>query len=212
MEIGDGFSGFLTGFGFGYKDRQGAHLRLHWAPFIQETLGRNGLEGDELAILDTAVGLGGKEDSLFLDRLDLIRIRKIKTSTLALEEDSPWSWQLRSGFAQDDDDYDALFAFGGGRAWKLSPQLTVYLMTDSAAHSLEPYLRLRPHADLLVGTRIFKGRLLAGVETTDYQGDAASFLGAEMQWGLSEQLSLFTGLEQREAEESKISLELKWYW
>ena len=202
----------LTGLGFGYEHGQGAHLRLHWAPFIQETLGRNGLEGDELAILDTTVGAGGKEDALFLDRLDLIRIRKIKTSTLAVEEDSPWSWQLRSGLAQDADDYDALFAFGAGRAWKISPQWTAYLMTDGAAHSLEPYFRLRPHAALLAGTGNLKGRLLAGLETADYQGDTEAFLGADMQWGLSEQLSLFAGLEQREAEESKVSLELKWYW
>ena len=202
----------LTGLGFGYEHGQGAHLRLRWAPFIQEALGRNGLEGDELAILDTAVGAGGKEDALFLDRLDLIRIRKVKTSTLALAEDSPWSWQLRSGFTQDAGDYDALFAFGAGRAWKISPQLTAYLMTDAAAHSLEPYLRLRPHATLLAGTGSLKGRLLAGVETTDYQGGMEAFLGAEMQWGLSGQTSLFAGLEQREAEESKVLLELKWYW
>lgn len=202
----------LTSLGFGYEHGHGAHLRLRWAPFIQETLGRNTLEGDELAILDTAVGVGGKEDSLFLDRLDIIRIRKIKTSTLALEEDSPWSWQLRSGLVQYDGDYDALFAFGVGRAWKISPQLTAYLMTDAAAHSLEPYFRLRPHAALLAGTGNLKTRLLAGLETADYQGDAEPFLGAEMQWGLSRQLSVFAGLEQREAEESKVSLEIKWFW
>jgi hypothetical protein len=202
----------LTSLGFAYEHGQGAHLRLRWAPFIQEALGRNGLEGDELAVLDAAVGLRGNEDTLFLDRLDLIRIRKIKTSALALAEDSPWSWQLRSGLAQDAGGYDALFAFGIGRAWKISPQLTAYLMTDAAAHSLEPYLRLRPHAVLLAGTGDIKGRLLAGLETTDYQGDAEAVLGAAMQWGLAEQLSLFAGLEQRAAEDAKVSLAIKWYW
>ncbi len=202
----------LTGFGFGYEEEQGAHLRLRWAPFIQETLGRNSLAGDELAVLDTSIGLGGNEDELFLDYLDVIRIRKIKTSTFAVEDDSPWSWQLRTGIAQDQDDYDALFAFGVGRAWKIGQQLTAYVMTDAAAHSLEPYFRLRPHAALLAGQGSLKGRLLAGLETADYQGDVVPFLRAEMQWSLSEQLSLFAGLEQREAENSNVSLELKWYW
>ena len=204
----------LTGLGFGYNEEQGAYLRLHWVPFIQETLGQNSLTaGDELAVLDTTLGLGGKEDDFFLDRLDVIRVRKIKTSTFAIEDESPWSWQLRTGLAQDDaEKYDALFAFGIGKAWTISPQLTAYLMTDAAAHSIEPYLRLQPHAALLVGTGKLKGRLLAGMETSDYQGDTEPFLDAELQWSLSKQVSLFAGLEQRESEESNLSLELKWYW
>ncbi|WP_417911673.1 DUF4105 domain-containing protein, partial [Candidatus Electronema sp. TJ] len=87
----------LTSLGPAYAAWQKAHLRLRWSPFIQESLGRNSLDGDELAVLDTAVGLGGKEDTLFLDQFDLIRIRKIKTSFGEAADESPWSWQLRGG-------------------------------------------------------------------------------------------------------------------
>ncbi len=197
----------LTGFGLGYEEERGGFLRLHGAAFVQETLGRNGLEGDELAILDTAIGMG---EEFFLEQLDLIRIRKIKTDFMATEEENPWSWQLRTGVAQDDGDYDAVFAFGAGRAWQLSPQFTAYAMTDAAAHSLEPYLRLRPHLGLLAGTGDCKGRLLVGLESTDYQGDTQPFVSAEMQWGLARQTSLFIGIEQ--AENAKFSAELKWFW
>jgi hypothetical protein len=169
------------------------------------------LEGDELAVFDTAVGLG---DTFFLDQLDLLRIRKIKTDCITAEGENPWSWQLRTGLRADrsDDelDYDAFFAFGAGRAWQISPQLTAYTMTDAAAHSLEPYLRLRPHLGLLTGAGDVKGRLLAGLESTDYQGDTQPFVSAELQWGLAAQTSLFIGIEQ--AESATLSTALKWYW
>jgi hypothetical protein len=197
----------LTGIGLGYEEERGSSLRLHGAAFVQETLGRNSLQGNELAVLDTIVGLN---DTLFLDQLDLLRIRTLKTKFMAEEGDNPWSWQLRTGLAQDADDYDAFFSFGAGRAWQVNTQLTAYAMTDAAAHSLEPYLRLRPHLGLLAGTGTLKGRLLAGLESTDYQGNTQPFVSTGMQWGFAAQTALFLGIEQ--AEETKISAELKWYW
>jgi len=200
----------LTGIGAAYDAWQQTHLRLRWSAFIQEGLGRNGLEGDELAVLDTAIGLGGAEDAVFLDQLDLIRIRKIKTGFMTADKENPWSWQLRGGLAQDEGRYDALFQFGIGRAWKISPQATVCAMTDAAAHSIGPYLRLRPHLGLLAGKNNIKGRLLAGLETVDYQGGTQPFLSAELQWGLSAQTALFIGLEQ--AENAEISVAMKLFW
>ncbi len=200
----------LTGISAAYDARQQAHLRLRWSPFIQESLGRNGLAGDELAVLDAAVGLSGEEDTMFLDQLDLIRIRKIKTGFMAADGENPWSWQLRGGVAQDEGKYDALFQFGIGRAWQISPKATVYAMTDAAAHSLEPYLRLRPHLTLLAGSGDLKGRLLAGLETVNYEGDAQPFLSAGLQVGLSAQTALFIGIEQ--AESAELTAELKWFW
>jgi hypothetical protein len=197
----------LTGIGLRHTER-GSSLRLHGAAFVQEALGRNSLAGDELAVLETAVSLG---DEFSLDQLDLLRIRKLKTDLIAADGENPWSWQLRTGLAQDDDDYDAVFAFGAGRAWQLHPQLTAYAMTDAAAHSLEPYLRLRPHLGLLAGTGDCKGRLLAGLESTDYQGNAQPFVSAAMQWELASQTALFIGIEQTESA-AAISTELKWYW
>lgn len=189
---------------------QHAHLRLRCAPFIQEGLGRNGLESDELAVLDTTLGLGGEKDAVFLRQLDLIRIRKIKTGFLAADGDNPWSWQLRSGVAQEEEHYDALVQFGVGRGWQVSPQVTVAALTDAAAHSVEPYLRLRPQLTALFDWGMVQGRLLAGAETVNYTGDAQPFVQAELQWGLSAQTALSLGFEQ--AEDAELTAELKWFW
>ncbi|WP_420208565.1 DUF4105 domain-containing protein [Candidatus Electronema sp. JC] len=200
----------LVSLGAAYDARQQAQLRLRWAPFIQESLGRNSLAGDELAVLDTSVSLGGKEDALFLEQLDLIRIRKIKTNFMAEDGENPWSWQLRGGVAEDEGRYDALLQFGIGWAWQISPQLTAYAMTDAAAHSVEPYLRLRPQLGLLAGNGGIKGRLLAGLATVNYEGDAQPFLSAELQAGLSAQTALCISVEQ--AERTALTAELKWFW
>lgn len=201
----------LASLGAAYDVRQKTHLRLRWAPFMQESLGRNSLAaGDELAVLDASASLGGEKDALFLERLDLIRIRKIKTSFMAEDGENPWSWQLRGGVAEDEGRYDALLQFGIGRAAQLGPQLTAFLMTDAAAHSVEPYLRLRPQLGLLAGSGGIKGRLLAGLETVNYEGDAQPFLSAELQAGLSAQAALFISLEQ--TENTALHAALKWFW
>jgi hypothetical protein len=203
----------LTGIGAAYTARQKGHLRLRWSPFIQESLGRNGLEGDELAVLDTALGLGGREEAVFLDQLDLIRIRKLKTGFMAADDENPWSWQLRGGAEEDEGRYDALLQFGAGRAWRISPQLTVYAMSDAAAHSLAPYLRLRPQLGLLAGSvGGVRAQLLAGLETVDYQGGSEAFVRAELQAGLSGQTALFIRLEQAGGGSAALAAELKWFW
>ena len=77
--------------------------------------------------------------------------------------------------AQDEGRYDALFQFGIGRAWQISPKATVYAMTDAAAHSLEAYLRLRPHLALLAGS----GDLARGDRRLAHEGMHALHRGFE---------------------------------
>ncbi len=92
----------LTGVGMGYSQTRNDYLRLHLAPFTQESVGRNSLGGDELTALDTVVGIG--EDGFFVDRFDLLRIRKLKTNHALIHEKNPWSWQLWTGMESVEED------------------------------------------------------------------------------------------------------------
>jgi hypothetical protein len=104
------------GVGHDLKDKE-THIKLRWAPFSQETIGHNSLEGDELVVLDTTVGINENAPSVFLDNIDVIRIRNIKTTSMSIDDENPWSWQLHIRTTRTEQNkYDGIFSFGTGRA------------------------------------------------------------------------------------------------
>ncbi len=200
----------MTALGWGYSSEQGSYTRLAWSLFSQEGLGQNSLEGDELAVLDLTLGLGGKEQALFLEQFDLIRIRKLTRPTLALLGESSWSWQVRTGLQSYGKQQDMFFTYGLGRTWTLSPHFSLYAMLDAAAHTRQPHGRLRPHVALLAGSGAVRTRLYAGLENLDYTGKSAAIWGIEMQWQLSRHQALFFSIKEEDSIQATAAL--KWFW
>lgn len=198
----------LTGLGIGYTPAQNTYLRLHWSPFTQESVGRNSLGGDELTVLDTVAGIG--EQGFFIDRFDLLRIRKLKTDHLFTDGKNAWSWQLRIGMESVEDGtaskQDFFFSFGAGQARKIGDNITAYALLDASAHTDQSHLRLYPHIGILTEFGQTRSRIYAG-SSLDYEGDLEAIYGVELQHSLSAHSALSV-----DAHEEKISIELKWYW
>ncbi|MCI5142027.1 MAG: DUF4105 domain-containing protein [Candidatus Electrothrix sp. ATG1] len=198
----------LTGLGIGYTSSRNAYLRLHLAPFVQESVGQNSLGGDELAVLDTVAGIS--EEGVFVDRFDLLRIRKLKTNHALIHEKNPWSWQLRTGVESVERDgaaeQDLFFRFGAGRARKLSNNITAYALLEASAHTEQPHARLFPHIGVLTDFGWVKSRIYGGASLS-YQDHLEAMYGIELQYDISacSALSLLGGKDQ-------IAVELKWYW
>jgi hypothetical protein len=204
----------LMGAGAAHDSIEGTYLKIHWSPFSQNIVGQNSLEGDELVLLDTAIGIGGNHNSVFIDTFDVIRIRKFKTDIMALDDESPWSWQLRVGARlsayEDKSKYDGLFSFGAGRAWKLNNTIIFYAMTDVSAHTIQSHARLRPHVGIIAGKGSVRSWWYAGVETNNYNGDFDAIWGGQVQCKLSVQFALFLSIANDKTR--KTSIEFRWYW
>ncbi|XOF32362.1 MAG: DUF4105 domain-containing protein [Candidatus Electrothrix sp. YB6] len=205
----------LTGLGIGHTPARNTYLRLHWAPFTQEGVGRNNLEGDELAVLDTVAGIGGEKVTIFIDRLDLLRIRKLKTDILPTDGENAWSWQLRTGMESVEENnttiwQDVFFRFGAGRAVKIGDSITAYAMLDASAHSEQPHVRLFPHIGIVSKGERFGARFYAGGENIIKGDEPEPVYGAELQYGVSEQFAVALSAARRR--KTKIAVELKWYW
>ncbi len=200
----------LTGLGIGYSQTQNIYLRLHLAPFSQESVGRNSLEGDELTVLDTVAGIG--KEGFFVDRFDLLRIKKFKTDYVLTDEKSPWSWQVRTGMESVDKDgaseQDFFFLFGAGRARKFGNNTIAYALLDVSSHTEQPHARLSPHIGLLTEFAQAKARarIYAGASLS-YQENPEAIYGIEIQHDISAHSALSI-----DTTKDKISVELKWYW
>ncbi len=198
----------LTGLGIGHNKIRNSYVRLHLAPFTQESVGRNSLGGDELTVLDTVVGIG--EEDFFVDRFDLLRIRKLKTNHALIHEKNPWSWQLRAGMESVEEDgvaeQDFFFRFGAGRARKFGNDITAYALLEVSAHTEQPHARLFPHIGVLTDFGRIKSRIYGGASLS-YQDHLEAMYGIELQYHISARsaLSLL-------GEKDTIAVELKWYW
>lgn len=169
-------------------------LRLHGSPFKKETVGQNSLEGDELVVLDLSVGFSDEKNKVFFDELDLIRVLNLSTLPVRVVDEGQWSWALRLGVdrveVNEGDEYDGVASFGAGRAWKWNGTITSYGLVEAAAHTLDPYVRLRPH----LGLKFDFGKTQAwgylGAETVNYRAGVRDVWGGKLQYQWNERYSL----------------------
>lgn len=202
----------LLAAGAGHESNQGIYGKLRWSPFSQEMTGQNSLEGDELVMLDTVLGIGGAQHALFIESFDLLRIRKLKQRVI--EDENPWSWEFQTGAQLSEENgmskYEGLLRFGVGRAWRFDGRWTLYAMADLEGHTLKPYARLRPHVGLLADLGRVKASVYGGVTNRDYKGEIEAVWGGQLQYGLLDQMSLFASVKKERT--TRTSAELRWYW
>ncbi len=203
------------GLGLGYHSIEGVYPRLRWVGYNQNTTGKNTLEGDELVLLDTAIGVAGNQHDVFLENIDFIRLRKLNKSDMAVR-DSAWSWEMRTAIelnkkgVRDAAVYDGLFSFGIGKAWGIGDKMTIYAMTDMAIHSRDSFIRLRPHVAYYADTEALKLLWRIGVENFNEPQRFEMIWDGELEYQLSKQTALFFKYE--EGKIRKASTELRWFW
>lgn len=204
----------LLALGGGHDSNEGGYYKLRFAPFSQEVTGNNTLEGSEIALLDISIGLGGDRHRAFIERMDLIRILKLKGQVLADEEESSLSWRLRVGSELSENKgqsrHDHFFRFGVGQAWQSGRGVSLYALTDGSAHALFPHLRLRPHVGLVMRGGSLNAWVYGGVENSDYKGGVDTFWSARIQCFITSQVAVMA--EASEQRSMRASGELRWHW
>lgn len=139
------------------RARAGTQLVLRAAAFDYNALGDHGLLGGELVVLDTqlAIGRGGRTT---LDRLDLVRVRKLDVSGVDIGGLNGLSWQTDVGLRRfghlRGDRLRGQLSFGGGAARRLTPGVVAFGMLDGAALSDPGAVALQPRVGIVsVGER-----------------------------------------------------------
>lgn len=210
----DGSPPMESNISYAFDKEGGSYVRLSWSPFKKEAVGQNSMESAELVVFDTALGIFDGGERLKLDQLDIIRILNLNLMTLPLEQEDRWSWKLRIGSNRvginDDDAYDGIFSFGIGSAKKLNSRSVGYFMIDAAAHTLEPYARLRPHAGVNLDFGRFKTHVFVGIENDDYKFNIKEILGGQMQFQMTDRSALKAEVSNERA--ARYNVGLSYYW
>lgn len=164
----EGHSPMLTALGWVNGGPQGDRLRLQWAPFSYELGGFHGLPQGEVAVLDTVLAVDRQGDTQ-IERLDLIRVRKLSTRSAHIEGESQLSWQLRLGLGRQHVGVDHAVdghprvqaSLGVGRAVQWSG-ITGFAMLDGQLHSGHSRFAWGPQLGVLGGSGDWKWTALLG--------------------------------------------------
>ncbi|QKT02774.1 DUF4105 domain-containing protein [Ectothiorhodospiraceae bacterium 2226] len=160
-----GSAPMALGAGVGWERDGGAYGRLQWSAFAYDLVGANGLEAGELVALDAALGVDRHGDG-FLERLDLIRVRRLNPDPPPVPGESRLSWHVRVGaerhYRRGAPQTDPLINAGAGRAARLSRHAIGYLGVDLWGYTGPAAAAAEPTAAVLVEGGTWKAWLHGG--------------------------------------------------
>jgi hypothetical protein len=126
----------LAALGVGHDRQRGDFVHLRASPFSYELSGHNALPEGELVVLDTALHADAK-GRVQLDRVDLIRAKKLTAMHTDLPGESRLSWQIALGAQRETaagrHTLRALATFGAGYATAWGTAITAYAMMDGCS-------------------------------------------------------------------------------
>lgn len=159
------------GAGIGWSDDD-TFTSLRWTQFDYDLIGLNSLKNNELVALDLSVGID--DDEFFLERLDLIRARKLNTSQVPLVGESRLSWNVRVGIERNHRagsvHTDGVVQFGIARATRFSTALDGYLGVDGWLQTGAAPAAVDPNFGLITRSGRWKAWLRGGARY-DIRGD-----------------------------------------
>lgn len=205
---------FQLGLGLGQDDRARTYTQLRWTAFAHQLASNDNVGGDELVAFDLALGAKSGQ-GIFLDRADLLRIRKLNPAKPAITTESGRSWELhvgarRIGDREEGTVTEALTRFGIGTAWEPGRHITLYAMASLAAHSITPYARARPFLGMITGYGPWRAELQLGAENIERGERWREIVNGKIQYQLSARQS--ARFEYSNEIATRLSGSLIWHW
>lgn len=170
------------------RARAGTQLVLRGAAFDYNALDDHGLLGGELVVLDTqlAIGRGGRTT---LDRLDLLRVRKLDVSGVDIGGLNGMSWQTVVGLRRfghlRGDRLRAQVSFGAGAAQRVATGVAAFALLDGAALTDPGAVALQPRVGIVGAGERWRGSvdLAWRRESSVAAGQTTAAAALRYQWG-----------------------------
>ncbi|WP_269532585.1 DUF4105 domain-containing protein [Chitinimonas sp. BJYL2] len=147
------------------RHRDPATTVIRWSPFAYDHIGFNGIEPDEMVLLDTAIKIGGKQRAA-ISAVDVFRVRKTVLDRDVLTDTSPWSWRVALGYRDRDTAFAGNGAWqlrgGAGLSWRMWRNSYAYALTEASVSSGRAPIALHPALGIVIQDPRFKLGLEAG--------------------------------------------------
>ncbi len=181
---------------------------VDFTAFAIESIGDNSLDFDELIVGNTS--LGYKDNKVFMNYFDLIKIKKLKTIYLPWEENFIPSWSLNIGTKSiytRKRKNDFFIDSGIGKAFKINENFIFYPFINTSVHSNNPYTKISPNINLNFEISNTKNLISTGVEFTK-KHEKNQFVKISSQYKISKNFSIEGNFEKNNYKKAFLRLKL----
>mgnify|MGYP005993626735 FL=1 len=203
----------ILSLGTAYSKNRNFYSQLGFSVFAIESIGKNHLNNDELIVLDTKLGIDNKKDHVFLDSFDLIKIKKLKTSQIDLDDNNLISWKLNIGTKRVEDNdsnkYNSFIKADIGKAFKID-NLTSSFMINSTVQNLYPYLEFMPNIGIDLDFKKVKTSAVYGLKLNPYNTQKNEYLKLDTQLNINNTFAISNSIEKDK--QLQYSINLKWFF
>ena len=182
------------------------NISFSYAPFVIESVGYNQYGGDILKIFNTTIGL--KNDDIYLEQLDIVKIRRLKSEQIPFDVENPYSWSLHLGM-ENKSNMDYFLDLGIGYSWNFTQYIKYYAMLHTSVHSQNQHYRVNPNMGMHIAFDKFRMNIDYGVENIKYKSIFNEKFSIETQYKVDSAFSVFLMMEKKETK--TIEFGLKWY-
>ena len=203
----------ILSLGAAYSKNKNFYSQLGFSVFAIESIGKNHLNSDELVVLNTKIGIDNNKNYVFLDSFDLIKIKKLKTSQIDLDEDNLISWKLNIGTKRveenDSNKYNSFIKADIGKAFKID-NLTSSFMINSTIQSSYPYLEFMPNIGIDLDFNKLKTAAVYGIKVNSYNQEKNDYLKIDTQLNINNTFAISNSIEKDK--ELQYSINFKWFF
>ena len=202
----------LIQLGITHNKNQQTYSTIRFTPFAIESIGQNTLEGDQLIILDTKVKIDNKFNTFFIDKFDLINIRKFKTMQMPFDIESPYSWQLNIGtkYIDTKNRYNFFISGGIGQSTQIYDNVLLFGFINSSLNSNNPTITLIPNIGTYLNFYNFKTLFWIGYKTQKSIKKLHSVYHVESSYKISKNFDL--SLTYSKDNTINSSMGIKWFF
>jgi len=188
----------ITSFGVTHSPNKKIYPTFNFTVFATESIGQNSLKNDELIVSD--ISLGQHNQKIFLDKFDLIKIKKLKTSQIDLEDENLLSWKVNIGSKRvekkDEDKYNSFLNGSIGKSYQLNDFMTSSIMLDSNLQTIYPHIEAIPNIEFDIDLGKLKNSSTLGLKINPFNSQTSPFIKIDTQYNINNQFAIFGSIEK----------------
>jgi hypothetical protein len=203
----------VLGMGIGQDLDRNNYTILHWTPYSKEWLAINNGEGDEFVLLDLGLALPGNGE-IFVEKIDILRIRKLNLAKDDFSTESKWSWELQITGRHlgnlEDKDSSFFIRAGLGKAWAMNNNWALFSMTAIEFDNKKPRFNANPYIGIYRRTGSFRMQLLTGYRWEEDKSEWNESTQIKLQYNISPQNSVSFKVDSDSLQRAAIIVDWRW--
>jgi hypothetical protein len=190
------------------KDSKNLLTSLNIAPFAVESIGQNHSKLNELVIFDTYLTYS-ENQKVYLDRFDLIKIKKFKIKRMPFDIESELSWDLQIGLKHiNDKKYDYFSSASLGKTYQINEKIILFALAEFSLHSYESIFRLMPKVGTLIDFDKLKTLIYLGYEKSFQGYDSQTYSQIDMTYSIYKDTSIVVNYKKYDFTNISVGLQL----